>query len=366
MAAALARAHDNPRKTDAKATEPTPAPAGASADGVDRTLADFLDKDAAAALKDRKFGLAISLYRGIVAIRGAADPAVWSLVEAWQLAGENESAIEELERFAAATKDEAEATKARAKIAEIEKLVAGFSSSVFEVTAAAKQAETAFKKGRGFFDKKQYAEAVALFRAGIEMAPDLPGNYRELGEAYDKLGRSQEATEFFVRYVKMRPFGKNADEVRKRLEKAGEVGKLSVETSFPCDQVLMNRQLLTQKLPVKDMVVAPGKYKLLCVNTKYHLAHYIRAEVPKGGSAKAVFAWAVFLNKLDPWGRISIENPADPTQMKDVGLFDEFGVAVPDDRRALKLKLTSGDRTKSEERLIKVEPGKTIELTWSE
>src|SRR5688500_6979294 len=47
--------------------------------------AAFLVKPAVEAVQARDFGLAVSLYRGIVAIRGDGDEAVWELVEAWQL-----------------------------------------------------------------------------------------------------------------------------------------------------------------------------------------------------------------------------------------------------------------------------------------
>jgi hypothetical protein len=67
--------------------------------------AAFLVKPAEDALRERKLGLAVSLWRGVVAIRGDADPAVQKLALAWTLAGEFEAAVEELERHKNALHD---------------------------------------------------------------------------------------------------------------------------------------------------------------------------------------------------------------------------------------------------------------------
>lgn len=326
--------------------------------------AAFLIKPAEQALADRKFGLAVSLWRGVVAIRGDGDPAAWKLAEAWTLAGEFKEAIEELERFAAATTDKQLQMKAEEEIESLRKRPEGFSGQAFRIEQASKQATEAFKRGRKLFKDKKYAEAVAMFRAGIVMAPDMPGSYRELGEAYDKLGKSDEATKFFARYLRLRPFGKNADLARKRLEKAGHFGKLNIESSFPCTETWINGQQFSGKLPVKGLVVAPGRHRVLCYNNEYTYGQYINVDVAKGKATDVKFEWAILENALDPWGRIVLENPLDPTKMQDVGLAKQIGIPIPDDRRALKVKLRSADGTKSKETLVKLEPGKRLKIEW--
>lgn len=326
--------------------------------------AGFLIKPAEDALAARKYGLAVSLWRGVVAIRGDGDPAVWKLAEAWTLAGEFESAIEELERFSAATGDKAEELKADEEIEALRKRPEGFTSNAFTVEQATKQATEAFKRGRKLYAAKKYADAVAMFKAGSVMAPDMPGSYRELGEAYDKLGKADEATAFFLRYLRLRPFGKNADAIRKRLEKAGVLGKLSIESSVNCEQVVVNRLPLGKKLPALDLVVAPGRYRILCYNEALHFAHYLRVDVTKGKTTAAKFQLAILENGLDPWGRIVLEDADNPGDMKDIGLWKEIAVPVPDDRRALKVKLRSADGTKTKETLVKLEPGKRLKIEW--
>jgi tetratricopeptide (TPR) repeat protein len=358
--AAVAKKGGKPKpqpKAEAKKEE------DAGASGSDQ--AAFLVKPAEEALKARKFGLAISLYRGIVAIRGDGDDAVWKLAEAWQLAGEFDEAAEELQRYVAAQTDEDKVSKARNEINSLAGRTAGF-GKMFEPVAAETQAKEAFKRGRKLFDQKKYAEAAALFKAGSEMAPDIPGNYRELGEALTKLNKKQEAIDFFVRYLRLRPFGKNADEVRKRLEKEGVVGKLTIESALPCEQVWMDRQPFPadKKLPAKDIVVAPGRHRLLCYSEKYHMAHYISATVKAKESVTATFSWAILENALDPWGRIVLEDGDDPDTFHDIGLWKEIGLPVPVDRRALRAKLKSADGSKTKEITVKLEAGKRVKVEW--
>jgi tetratricopeptide (TPR) repeat protein len=327
-------------------------------------LADFLTRPAEDALRDRKLGLAVSLWRGVVAIRGDADPAVDKLALAWTLAGEPESAVEELERRRRAVKDpDAQAAIAQ-QIGDLQRRARGFTGTLFQPVPAEAQAREAFRRGRRAFQEQRYADAAALYRAGVEMAPDLPGNYRELGEALGRLGRDDEALAFYGRYLRLRPFGKNADEVRERLVKAGAAGTLSIGSSFACEQVWVNRQPVPAPLPIRDVQVAPGPYRLLCYSEKYHFARYVNVDVPRGGNVRADFTWAIIENRLDPWGRIVMENPDRQSEMNDIGVWDEIGVPVPDDRRPLKVLLRAADSSRRKEVYIQLEAGKRIPLAW--
>jgi hypothetical protein len=196
------------------------------------------------------------------------------------------------------------------------------------------------------------------------MAPDLPGNYRELGESLAKLGREEEGTQFLLRYLRLRPFGRNADEIRARLGPTGALAALAVTSSFDCEQVWLNRQPVPLDLPIDSLAVAPGRYRLLCYSERYHFARYIAVEVPKGEKARAEFTWAIIENKLDPWGRIVMENPDRESEMNDIGVYDEIGVPVPEDRRSLKFVMRAGDSSRRKEVRIQLEAGKRIPLVW--
>ncbi|HKA89065.1 MAG TPA: tetratricopeptide repeat protein [Haliangiales bacterium] len=327
-------------------------------------LASFLVKPAEDAVASRRFGLAVSLWRGVAAIRGEGSDAMWKLADAWTLAGEFEAAAEELGRFAQATPDEARRAEALAKIAELEKRPKGFAGKVFEVVPADKEAKEAFRRGRLRFRAGKYADAAALYRAGVEMAPDVAGNVRELASAYEKLGRPGDAQPFFLRYLRLRPFGKNAEAVRAKLAPTGVLGRLGIVSSFPCGEVWVNRQPLGRPLPVKDLPVAPGTYRILCFNERFHFARYLNVAVGKGDSARAAFEWAILVNKLEPWGRIVMENPDRANEMNDIGVWDEIGVPVPDDRRALRVVMRAGDASRRKEVVLQLEAGKRIPLTW--
>ena len=341
------------------ASAPASAPAAASED-----LAAFLVAPAEAATKAGKLELAVSLWRGVVAIRGDGDEATWKLADVWVQAEEFQAAAEELSRFAAASGDPARADAAKKRIGELVGHRRAATGKEFQPQPAEAEAKEAFKRGRQYFDQKKYAEAAALFRAGTEMAPDLPGNFRELGECYDKLGKPEEASRFFMRYLWLRPFSKNLEPVRARLVKEGNVGKLSILSSFPSEVVMMNRQTLPQKLPVVDVAVAPGHYRLLCYTEKYHFASYVDVDVAKGAVVKAAFNWAVIQNKLDPWGRIVMEDPDRPDWKMDLGLWSEVGVPLPLDNRKLRFYLHAGDGSRNKTLSIKLVPGATIPLEW--
>lgn len=339
------------------------SPAAAAADKPAADLATFLIKPAELAIKKRDFALAISLWRGVVAVRGDGDEAVWKLADAWKLAGRFEEAAEDLERYREAVADPAKKTKADDEIEALKARPEAFSST-FRVKPATREATEAFKRGRKFFAQKKYEEAILLFKAGYSMAPDLPGNLRELGQAYEKLGRGDEAIKFYARYLRMRPFGKNADTVRERLQKVGYTARLTVDSAMPCEEIWMNGQPFPLKVPAKDIVVAPGYYKALCWAPKYHLAYYEDVRLQKGESGRLEFAWAVIVNQLDPWARVIVEDSLAPGKMKDIGSFEENGVPVPRDRRALRVVLRAGDGSKQKELLVKLEPGQKVKLEW--
>jgi hypothetical protein len=133
--------------------------------------------------------------------------------------------------------------------------------------------------------------------------------------------------------------------------------------------VWLNEQPVPGKLPLKGLVVAPGRYTALCYNVKYDIAYFEQRSVAAAGAATLKFDWAVVVNKLEkPFGRISIENtladrPGTFVQMP-LGLTDGFGVVVPPDGRALEVRLTSLDGSRKDTRFIKISPGSTEVIKW--
>ena len=329
-------------------------------------LTKFLVADAERAAKDRKWTVAIPYYQALASARGPASAEAARLATLWTLAGQFESAAAVWTAFASATTD----VKARGEaLSEVTRLTANpdpFADRL-ELVPLAAPAKKAFTFGRKAFAAKQFGDALVYFHMGYSLAPDLPGFLRELGATYDKLGAPEKKREFYRRYLLQRPFGANADIVRRELTNAKEsLGTLLVSTSRPCEQLWINRQRVTTKLPAAGLLVAPGTYKGLCFAPKYEMALFEYAVVEAGKPAALNFAWTIVVNKLsNPYGRISLENPKSPGVMIDLGISsNEIGVAVPPDRRALKMEIKDDLGSRTEKRTIKLEAGQPFNVTW--
>jgi tetratricopeptide (TPR) repeat protein len=354
-------------------TKPEPEPEPADQELVHtvktkRSRADMsadLVKPAQKAADKREFARAIVLYRALVVARGPGSPEGLKLAEMWALAGRPEQARAAFDAFIAATKDakaKEQAVKTRAALPAEDPF-----ARQFVLPALTKEAKKVFDLGRKAEKKKSYGDALVYYQMGSALDPDLPGFLRQLGAVYEKLGGKDKAIDFYKTYLQQRPFGKNADEVRKELKKHKvKLGKLSIKTSKECEEVYLGGQIVPKKLPVKDLTVAPGRYRLLCFNGKYGLFYRDFVTVKEGDAATMEFRWATIVNELEnPYGRISLESSWDKGVMMDLGIdIKELGVPVPDDNRALRMVLTDDAGTKSVERFQKLEPGQRYVIKW--
>jgi hypothetical protein len=352
------------------------APAFASADGdlyqtittkaPRAELSQFLVKPAEKAVKARDWAHAIPLYQALVVARGNGSAEAEELATLWTLAGQNEDAAAAWASYADAASDKIKKQHALDEATRLGGAPDPFAEklALAEITAEAKQA---FASGRAAFAKQAYADALVYFHIGYALAPDLPGFLRELGSTYDKLGETDRKRDFYRRYLVQRPFGANADVVRGELEKDKDaLGTLLVSASMPCSELWINRQRITGKLPDKGLLVAPGSYKGLCFNPKYEMALFEYATVEAGKPASMTFRWAIIVNQLEkPYGRIALENPKAPGTMIDLGITSpEVGVAVPADRRKLKMRLEDDTGSRTEERMVQIEPGQKLVVKW--
>ncbi len=347
-----------------KASAPRPARFDTSTPRA--TISAYLLEPAKKALEERNFARAIALYRGLVTARGPGDPLALELAKAWTLASQYDEAIEVLTNFIEHTTDPKEMQRAREEVARLRRASNPFTGR-FEISAASTEAKTAFQRGRAEFSKKRYADALVYFEMGAALDPDLPGFLRELGATYDKLGAADKKLEFYRAYLLQRPFGKNADEVRRQLAKVrNALGTLTIESALPCYEVWLNGQVVPGKLPKKELSMAPGAYKAMCYAPQYGLVYFETAAVEPGSSSKLAFRWAVLVNKLvAPYGRIAIEDPLNPGMMMDLGIDrEEVGVIVPADGRSLRVVLKDDSGSRVEERYIKLQPGSRELIKW--
>ncbi len=329
-------------------------------------LSKFLVTAAAKAAKARQWAKAIPLYQALAVARGPGSPEQKQLATLWTLAGQNEEAAQAWAAFAEATKNDKDRAQA---VEESLRLSTGQDpfAEKLTLTAMTREAKQAFTAGRAAFKKRNYGDALVLFHMGYALSPDLPGFLRELGSTYDKLGATDRKAEFYRRYLVQRPFGANADVIRSALAREKDsLGTLLVSTSMPCSELWVNSQRVTTKLPDKGLLVAPGSYKGLCFNPKYEMALFEYATVEAGKPASMTFSWAIVVNKLEkPYGRIALENPKSPGVMIDLGITAvEVGVAVPADKRKLKMVLKDDAGLRTEERTVQIEPGQKLTVRW--
>jgi tetratricopeptide (TPR) repeat protein len=329
-------------------------------------LSQFVVKAAEKAAKARDWAHAIPLYQALVVARGPGSAEAEQLATLWTLAGQNEDAAAAWAAYAEAATDKAKKQHAAEEAARLGSSPDPFADklALAELGADAKQA---FALGRTAFAQKHYGDALVYFHMGYALAPDLPGFLRELGSTYDKLNEPDRKREFYRRYLVQRPFGANADLIRGELAKDKDaLGTLLVSASLPCTELWINRQKITGKLPDKGLLVAPGSYKGLCFNPKYEMALFEYATVEAGKPAAMTFRWAIIVNQLDkPFGRIALENPKAPGTMIDLGITSpEVGVAVPADGHKLKMRLEDDTGSRTEERMVQIEPGQKLVVQW--
>jgi tetratricopeptide (TPR) repeat protein len=329
-------------------------------------MSSFLAPSAEKFRKLRAWAKAIPFYQALVVARGSASADAESLAKAWTLAGQSEEAAAVWRSIAAATSDDEQRQRAQSEAARLSEHPDPFAEKL-QLQPAVAEAKRSFSLGRNAFAAKKYGDALVYFYIGYALAPDLPGFLREIGATYDKLGQADKKRDFYQRYLLQRPFGANADLVRKDLRKGNaELGTLVVSSSLPCTELWINRQRVTSALPQGGVVVAPGQYKGLCFVPKYEMALFEYATVAAGASAELSFRWAVISNKLEnPLGRIAIENPKSPGVMMDLGVSSpEIGVALPADDRKLRVLLRDDAGTRSEERFLHLEPGQRQVVQW--
>jgi len=324
-----------------------------------------LARDAAKSAATR--GKAVSLYRGLVAARGPGDPIALELARTYRVAEDYSAAAAVYRAFAAETNDRAAAADARAEADEVDAQPTPFSRSFAEQPALA-EARKVWNKGRKASRRKKWDEALVYYQMAAGLAPEMPGPMRELGTVYRKLDRPEQARSYFHAYLRRRPVGKIANEVRKQLNKDDTLGRVTVTGTkkLRCEQVWVQGLFVSQKLPIKSLALPEGRYRWLCFNNKYGLAYYKWVDVPRGGQVEANFRWAIVVNALKkPYGRVRIEDARNPDVMQDLGLaLNEVGVPVPDDGRALRVKLISDDRSRIEDRLVKLSAGERTVIKW--
>jgi tetratricopeptide (TPR) repeat protein len=313
----------------------------------------WLEKAGEQAVVLGKYPRAISLIRGLAALRPHDPSPIYRLAEVYALAGQYEEASAEYRRFAARIEaDPARKARAESEAKRLEEAPAPFTEQLFKPAPATEEAKRLFDEGKKDAQAKRFGPAVNELQAALLLDPDLPGPYRLLGAVYGKTGDRVQETLFLADYLRVRPDGAIADAVRGRLKQQKLLGTLSLDASWPCS-VTINGRDLGKSTPLKEFALPAGKYLVDLENKEFHIIGRLRFDVTVGKDNQKRFKFGVLQTKLDPWARIRIDG-------KDVGLFDEVG--VPEGRHHVEYQAHDGSKQKTVE--IELKDRQRQKLSW--
>jgi tetratricopeptide (TPR) repeat protein len=313
----------------------------------------WLERAAEQAVVAGQLPRAVTLLRGLSALRPRDPSPTYRLAEVYALAGQYEEAVVEYRRFAArAEADGARKAHAENEAKRLEEAPAPFAEAVFRPQPATVEAKRLFEAGRKSAQQKHDHQAIGELEAALLLDPDLPGPYRLLGAVHTRTGDAAEAHRFLAEYLRVRPDGKIAETVRGELKKAGLLGTVTLESSWPC-RVFVNGRDTGRSTPLVGYTLPAGRYTLGLENENLHVVRLLRVEVAAGKDTKRRFDFGVLVTKLDPWARVVVDG-------KDVGLWDEMG--VPEGKHRVKYKAHDGSREKTVE--VEIKAGTRTHLSW--
>ncbi len=313
----------------------------------------WLEKAAESAVSNGQYARAVTLLRGLGALRPKDSTPQYRLAEVYTLAGQYEDAIVEYKRFAARPDaDGARKSRAESEARRLEDAPAPFTETLFRPTPATNESKRLFEEGKKDAQTKRYQSAVNELQAALLLDPDLPGPYRLLGAVYGKIGDRTQERNFLADYLRVRPDGKIADTVRENLAKDHILGSISVDASFPC-KVTVNGRDTGRSTPLKRYTLPPGKYIVGLENEQFHIVRNLRVDVASNKDATKFFAFGVLVTKLDPWARVRVDG-------KDIGLWDEAG--IPEGKHVIAYKSFDNSREKSLQ--LDIKGGARQKLSW--
>jgi tetratricopeptide (TPR) repeat protein len=219
------------------------------------------------------------------------------------LMGDYDNAISSYDLLLKQTLDAANRKAVAAEVARLKRATAPLRDELRARPRATAFARKAFKRGLRLARKKKYARAICLLRAALVLDPVLPGTYRVLGGIYGKLDAKQQEAKFLMDYLRVRPDGRIANAVRRRLKKSGVLGSIRLEASFR-SAIWINGRAMGLKTPAKRVTLPPGSYTVSFVHADYHIVRNMRVTLDKGEKRKLRFDFGVLQVKLSPWARV--------------------------------------------------------------
>ncbi len=230
-------------------------------------------------------------------------------------------------------------------------------------------AKKLFKAARSFMRSRKYRKAERTLRAAVMLDPMLKGVLPKMEYLFRKLKDKKGVTEFYLWYLRIRPAGPYAAKIRRKLRKSNLLGRVDIESSWPCmvtidNHTLMNRRGKEIRTPVKGLTLPEGRYSIGFICLEHHLAKRFPVSVRKGQNAKVRLDYGVLRVSLKPWGRIKIAPVAGPRKGRfmDLGLYEKIG--VPAGKYVLQAVAHDGSKKLRHE--ISIAGGTVIDVTsWN-
>jgi tetratricopeptide (TPR) repeat protein len=123
--------------------------------------------------------------------------------------------------------------KKSAKKAKVEKKKAGEEKEAAaeeEVKDPKKAAKAAYKKGKELYDEGKYQESLDSFMVAYNSMPN-PFVYISIAQCYDKLGKCQEARDYYLKYIKEKPDAGNIPDIQEKVEELeSRSGKVAIHS----------------------------------------------------------------------------------------------------------------------------------------
>lgn len=321
----------------------------------------WLTKPAERAAINTQYARAAMLYQGAVTLSPRTPALLWRLAEIYTMGGQFSMAQATYRLWLKVGKDPTKVARAKSEIHRLATAPAPFVESD-DTRAQVRQrtfAMRAVKRARVLRRGRKYRLAIRYLQAALVMDPTLVGAYRLIGALYGRLKDRKSEQAFYVKYLTLRPGGRLAGLVRRKLHASPMVGKVTLRASFPC-MVFINRGLLDakRKTPIKDVLLPPGEYTVVLYNRRFHFGKKIRVKVAAGKSQTVSAQFGVLSVRLKPWARVRAMRRGGRT-WRDVGLWEAIGLPVG----RWKVDFRTDDGKRRMTRALRIQPGKTVTVT---
>lgn len=123
-------------------------------------------------------------------------------------------------------------------------------------------AEARFKDGIQAYKEGRYPEALDSYQQAITLAPSAAGPYRELGKAFEAIGKNDAACGAYAEYLRRRPAADDASEIRdrmRRLEGGRSRGYLFLAAEAAGEVWLSGKPLGSADAP---LALTPGTHQI--------------------------------------------------------------------------------------------------------